>query len=90
MMLFKQKIKIEEAQVVQLLRFFNVPIPRGHGSMLDLNELKKPDFLYTINIKLMTKLFKTMNQENRQMKPEQGSQYYRFYVGVGNNHPSVR
>ena len=31
-----------------------------------------------------------MNQENRQMKPEQGSQYYRFYVGVGNNHPSVR
>jgi hypothetical protein len=90
MMLFKQKIKIEEAQVVNLLRFFNVPIPRGHGSMLDMSELKKPDFLYTINIKLMTKLFKTLNYENRQMKPEQGSQYYRFYVGVGNNHPSVR
>lgn len=31
MILFKQKVKPEEQQVIQLLKFFNVPIPKGHG-----------------------------------------------------------
>lgn len=53
MILFKQKIKPEEQHLIQLLRFFNVPIPKGHGQMLDFAELKKPDFLFTVNIKLL-------------------------------------
>lgn len=53
-------------------------------------ELKKPDFLYTVNLKLMQKLYKVLNQENGQAKPEQGSNYFKFYVGPGNNHTTVR
>ena len=86
MILFKQKVKPEEQQVISLLKFFNIPVPKGHGTNLDFTELKKPDFLYTVNIKLMQKLFKVLNQENKNVKPEQGSSFYRFYVGGGNNH----
>ena len=90
MILFKQKIKPEEHQVIGLLKFFNIPVPKGHGTLLDHAELKKPDFLYSINIKMMQKLFKVMNNENKNVKPELGSNYYRFYVGSGNNHSSVK
>jgi hypothetical protein len=38
---------------MQLLKFFNVPIPKLNGMHLDYVELKKPDFLYSVNIKLM-------------------------------------
>jgi len=57
---------------------------------LDFAELKKPDFLFTVNIRLMQKLNRVLNEGNRNIKPEQGSNYFRFYVGTGNNHPSVR
>lgn len=90
MILFKQKVKPEEAQVINLLKYFNIPVPKGHGALLDFSELKKPDFLFTVNIKLMQKLFKVLNQENKGAKPETGSSFYRFYVGTGNNHNSVR
>ena len=76
--------------MIGLLRYFNIPIPKGHGTLLDIAELKKPDFLYTVNIKLMLKLFKVLNQENKAVKPESGCLYYRFYVGGGNNPSSIR
>lgn len=44
MTLFKSKVRPDEQQLVQLLKFFNVPIPKGHGMTIDLAELKKPDF----------------------------------------------
>lgn len=53
MTLFKSKVKPDEQQMIQLLKFFNIPIPKGHGMLIDLTELKKPDFLYTVNVKLM-------------------------------------
>lgn len=74
-----------------MLKFFGIPVPKGHGHlMLDHAELKKPDFLLSVNIKLMQKVNKVLNQENRNVKPEQGSNYYRFFVGNGNNHQCVR
>ena len=33
---------------------------------------------------------KVLNEGNRNIKPEQGSNYFKFYVGVGNNHPTIR
>ncbi len=90
MSLFKQKVKIDDLSMIALLKFFNIPVPKGNGTALDFAELKKPDFLYTVNMKLMQKLNKVVNFENNQVKPEQGSNYFKFYVGTGNNHPSVR
>jgi len=58
--------------------------------MIDFLELKKPDFLYTVNMKLIKKLNKTLNFENKNAKPEHGSNYFKFYVGTGNNYPTVR
>jgi hypothetical protein len=67
-----------------------VPIPKGMGCVLDLNELKKPDFLYTVNMKVVQKLNRVLNTENKNVKPEIGSSYFKFYVGTGNNYPTVR
>ena len=53
LILFKQKVKPEELVVIPLLKFFNVPVPRGNGVVLDFAELKKPDFLYQVNIKMI-------------------------------------
>ena len=53
LVLFKQKMKIEEQQIIKLLKFFGVPVPRGNGLTIDLAELKKPDFLQTVNHKMM-------------------------------------
>lgn len=39
-------------------------MPKLNGITLDLCEVKKPDFLYTVNLKLMQKLFKVLNCEN--------------------------
>lgn len=90
MCLFKQKLKLEEPAIISLLKHFNIPVPKGHGMMLDATELKKPDFLFTVNIRLMQKLNKVLNESNRNIKPETGSNYFKFYVGVGNNHPTIR
>jgi hypothetical protein len=49
-----------------------------------------PDFLHSVNQKLLIKLYKVFNQENGGVKPEQSTQIFRFYVGKGNNYPSVR
>lgn len=56
--------------MIALLKFFNIPVPKGHGTALDYAELKKPDFLYTVNMRLMQKLNKVLNFENKQAKPE--------------------
>lgn len=53
MALFKGKSKLDEKELIYLLKYFNVPVPKGHGTTIDLTELKKPDFLFTVNIKLM-------------------------------------
>lgn len=53
MILFKQKVKPEEQTVIMLLKYFNIPIPKGNGMILDFAELKKPDFLFTVNVRLM-------------------------------------
>ena len=90
MCLFKQKLKLEEATIINLLKHFNVPVPKGHGMQLDWPELKKPDFLFTVNLRLMQKLNKVLNEGNKNVKPEQGSNYFKFYVGWGNNHTIIR
>lgn len=61
MMLIKQKVKIEDQIVIQLLKFFNVPVPKGSGLVLDHTELKKPEFLGLVNTKLMQKLYRCLN-----------------------------
>ena len=38
----------------------------------------------------MQKLNKVVNQENNNAQPETGSNYFKFYVGLGNNYPTVR
>ena len=68
--LFKQKLKLESEHMMQLLRYFAIPIPKQNGITLDFAELKKPDFLFTVNLKLMQKLYRVLNQENGQAKPE--------------------
>lgn len=88
--LFKQKLKPDDNSMIQLLKFFGIPVPKGNGLQLDWIETKKPDFLYTVNIKLMQKLNKFLNESNRQVRPELGSAFFRFFVGCGNNHPVVR
>lgn len=90
LVLFKQKMKIDEQQVIKLLKFFNIPIPRGNGLNIDMAELKKPDYLQNVNVRLMQKLYRTLNGENDGAKPETGSNYFKFYVGPGNNFTSVR
>jgi hypothetical protein len=62
MTLFKSKVKPDEQQMIQLLKFFNIPVPKGHGMLIDLSELKKPDFQYTVNVKLMQKLNRVLNE----------------------------
>lgn len=89
MTLFKSKLKADDQTIIGLLKYFNVPVPRGNGVILDQAELKKPDFLFTVNIRLMQKLNKVLNQENRNVKPEANSQF-KYFIGSGNNHPSVR
>jgi tubulin---tyrosine ligase len=57
--------------------------------ILDFVECKKPDFLYSVNIKVMQKLYRVLNHENNRVKPEPGN-FFRFYVGQGNNHNAVK
>ena len=57
---------------------------------LDAKAIKQPDFLHAVNEKLLRKLYKVLNQENANAKPEISSNLFRFYVGKGNNYPSVR
>lgn len=42
-----------------------------------------------MNVKLLQKLYKVLNSENKDFKP-QNSQFYRFYIGKGNNYYAVR
>jgi hypothetical protein len=37
----------------------------------------------------MKKLFNVLNDSNNKTKPEFTSKYFKFSVGLGNNHPSV-
>jgi len=37
---------------------------------LDWTELKKPDFFFSVNMRLMQKFYKVLNHENNQVKPE--------------------
>ena len=88
--LFKGKIKSTDQNLIKLFRYFQIPIPRGNGVILDTNVLKQPDFLHLTNQKLLQKLYQVLNRENRNIKPETNSSIFRFYVGKGNNYPSVR
>lgn len=67
-----------------------MPIPRGNGIQLDMKQIKAPDFLHLVNQKMLMRLYKVINHENNGVKPEQSTQLFRFYVGKGNNYPSVR
>lgn len=88
--LFKGKIKSSDQNIIKLLRFFQIPIPRGNGVVLDTNVLKQPDFHHVVNQKLLQKLYQVLNRENKNIKPEASSSVFRFYVGKGNNYPGVR
>ena len=35
MTLFKSKGKPDEQQLISLLKYFNIPVPKGHGLSLD-------------------------------------------------------
>lgn len=76
--------------MVKLLKFFSIPIPKQNSLILDWNELKKPDFLQAVNVKMMQKLYKTINSENEGVRPEVGSNYFKFCVGYGNNYAGIR
>jgi hypothetical protein len=39
--------------MIALLKYFNIPVPKGNGLLIDWTEVKKPDFMYSVNIKLM-------------------------------------
>lgn len=90
MILYKQKMKCSAQHLVKLLRYFQIPVPRGNGVIVDPKAVKAPDFLHTVNEKLLLKLYKVLNHENGSAKPEVSSTLFRFYVGKGNNYPSVR
>lgn len=90
LILFKTKLKPEDQQVIRLLKHFNVPVPRSNGLGLDLAEVRKPDFQQMVNIKLMQRLYRVLNAENNYAKPETNSNYFKFFVGHGNNYPCVR
>ena len=49
MILFKQKMKSSDQQIIKLLKFFGIPIPRGNGVVLDTKVIKMPDFLHSVN-----------------------------------------
>ena len=90
MTLFKGKIKSTDQNLIKLFKFFQIQIPRGNGAVLDNNVLRQPDFLHEVNKKLLQKLYLVLNRENRNIKPETNSSIFRFYVGKGNNYPTVR
>ena len=56
---------------------------------LDWNELKKPDLMQAVNIKMMQKLYKTINNENEGVKPETVSYYFIFCVSYGNSYTGI-
>ena len=88
--LFKGKIKSSDQNLIKLFKYFQIQIPRGNGAVLDTNVLRQPDFLHEVNKKLLQKLYLVLNRENRNIKPETNSSIFRFYVGKGNNYPTVR
>lgn len=88
--LFKTKLKPDDAQVIKLLKHFNIPVPKSNGIGIDMAEVKKPDFLQMVNIKLMQKLYRVLNSENDGAKPDTTSNYFKFFVGHGNNYTGVR
>ena len=88
--LFKHKMKFSTAHLIKLFKFFQIPVPRGNGVTLEPKAIRAPDFLHTVNEKMLLKLYKVLNQENANAKPEVSSNLFRFYVGKGNNYPSVR
>jgi len=88
--LFKQRVKFDENYLTNLFRYFRIQVPRVNGTALDLVEVKKPDFMNDVNIQLVKRLYKALNTENDNMQPESTSSYFKFYVGYGNNYPSVR
>ena len=51
--LFKQKIKSTDQNLIKLFKYFQIPVPRGNGVVLDTNVLKQPDFLHVVNQKLL-------------------------------------
>ena len=83
-------MKSSDQQIIKLFKYFGIPIPRGNGVVLDTKVLKTPDFLHAVNQKLLIKLYRVLNHENQDIKPENSTQIFRFYVGKGNNYPSVR
>ena len=51
-MLFKSKLKTEDSVLISLFKYFSITPPKGNG-LIDYLELKKPDFLFLVNKKLM-------------------------------------
>ena len=66
-------MKSSDQQIIKLLKYFGIPIPRGNGIVLDTKVLKAPDFLHTVNQKLLIKLYRVLNHENMDVKPEQST-----------------
>ena len=60
--LFKQKMKSSPPQLIKLFKYFQIPVPRGNGvTPLDPKAIRAPDFLHTVNEKLLLKLYKVLN-----------------------------
>ena len=76
--------------MLSMLKYFGVQIPKVNGQAIDLNEIKKQEFQNQANKMVLKKLYKILNIENQNQQPEVNSSFFRFFVGMGNNHWSVR
>ena len=47
--------------MIKLLKHFNIPVPKSNGIGIDMVEVKKPDFLQMVNVKVMQKFYRVLN-----------------------------
>ena len=85
--LIKRQAKYSEVQTVALLKYFQVPYRKINGSV-DMQEFTKPEFIQTANFALTCKLFKVLNQENRNNPPQFQTQF-KYQATPGNNDTAV-
>lgn len=46
-------MKPTEDVLIPLFKFFSIPIPRGNGTYFDFAELKKPEFISSVNLRIV-------------------------------------
>ena len=91
-LLFKQKFKsdADPFYLAQLLKYFQINLPKLNGHSFDLQETKKPEFQQMVNFAIMKRLFKDLNESNGNNVPESNQASFKYHVGYGNNHNVVK